>query len=591
MIEPLNIPALIAKTPNRLERFRFLVAYYLAQDTLTWRTRRTVQIEGLDEQSYRERITYQFILTSDFVLPYIQKFIASCKEDHELHNKITISDLHKSELDIYVPIDYLPKRTLMHFDLRDGDNSAIFLLNRFKSNPLQVSLMMPQLEAMGALNFAINSSSILTSIVFQAPHDLKELIRNEIRIKGLYNQETKICDKINGREKIINLLTKLLNRYFDNDDFLSNKNNKIDEICHLIDQLSNKIGIKNAFMDPCLNVFMLALDYFKTVKIHSLNISSINNVSILEKFFSDCETYLTEFINLTNSKDIYSLLSFYANHYYAFVPMKVKLDEYVMIKMEHLLPIRVNVPRVRAIYYRFKRCLTPLTMQLYTIKLGMEASQHYEVKCHDPSETEILHDKSFIEIGYKDRKKLDIPSIFGYSSSYTPHTQHFYTTKTKDEIDKICKKKGIQPYQKFRRTSQYLLGITYKINPSIIWTYRIGVLSLFLSALILFFDIPSDNAIYSTGVTSKKIRNIGDSGIHLFVPFITSIIMVSLRFRTKEKIVADYFKPHKLLMRILMWFIIICAGLKIWLPDECNSRKLFEYLKMLIQTIYEVFTF
>lgn len=532
----------------------------LTKDLFVWRRRRIVQIEDIDEKSYRERVSYQFYFPPDLIVTSLKELYESglTEKDNQYITKTASDDLMGKVFDIYIPMDYLPKRTLLDFDLRDSTNRAMILLDRFDTTNLTlVALIFPQLGKIEK-DFVDPCEKIITSLIFQAPHDLRSIIKN-LDIKLCHSSE-KLKFKI--------LLTNLLERYFGDHNFIEEHDNNIDNICTKIDELRETLNIKNIIStgDPSINVFMLALDYFKTAKLHSPDIKlPQGSKTLLRSYFDDCNHYLNAFINSKNKHKIHNFLSFYVEQYFAFVPIKVHIGDHIILKSEQLLVQKAKESFRYRFIKRVQRVLNPFMEQLYPIKIGTESSHHYEVKCHEPSEIEIIPEKSFIEVRNKrDIRINNMSDFFGYSSSYTCHTQHFYTTKGSTEIDQILKHRGIA------QTGKYYLGITYKIDPTLICMYRIGLISVLISLLILLF------AYVPPELQSSEIK----AGAPAFLPFIVPIIVLALRFRTKEKLVSDYFNWYKNSILAAILFMIIYAAAQVFWPETFNpNNQIINFLK------------
>jgi hypothetical protein len=520
-----DISCIMSMTEEDLKKINGLLITILVSPSNwpIWRKRRILNISSVDQNCYRLRTSYQLQIPKDM-----------------LSNVCSLLDIpfddkrFSGSWPLFIPLDWLPKHVLIDFSVFNPKGHRIPVLLRRETTDLTYEhILRPQLHlALYRFKFTSNShhlktfESLLKSLINQSPN----------------RKEVKVIDTGGSPEQIFKCFKsfwlKSLSAFPEHYKILVNKKDKVTQLLELVEHLLETCSSEDGFKDYALNPLLLAVDYFKIQKREA---PSLSPYQVVDGYLTECDRYLGFLKTISTStgsciKEIYEILTGHSQFYYLFFKVEEKPDEDFILKTEQIIPIEAHLfteaSKFKAfanwranllpiIWYGYRKFLSS---QQYPISLGKESSLHIEVECPAPAELRILPKRCFIEAG---NKRLHIDELFRYSPGSSQGVQHYYTSKSRDELIAAIKSEKLQ----------ISLWMRYSLDWMTKFVYGFGIVFL----LLVMFHYKSD----SSNTTSAP-----------YPLFFSIIVALLLTIRSKEPIVEAYLRWWKTSVLVLLFVVI-----------------------------------
>jgi hypothetical protein len=296
---------------------------------------------------------------------------------------------------------------------------------------------------------------------------------------------------------------------------------------------------------------LLIVDYLKTRSDPTGDIGDL-----IDSFLGESHAFVSSFLHLADDElrfaNVAMVLRRMARFYVAYSRVRVPLDQDFIIKMEQIIPSASEwswSEPIRALRYR--------GFQWYPIRIGDSRSTHIEVSCEHPIELEQVPGWTRVRVGHR---IVTANSLFGRSSHETRYHQHFYTTKTGEDIQRVLG--GADPRAP-RAMQDVKLGIKYAVERTTSWGYRLVNLVVFAALAFLI-------AVYDP----DKMRA-GQISVLPIVPVLFALFGALASLRPQESVVALRMRKYKTTV-LLMGFGMVTYFLSglIW-PTLATSLRRF----------------
>lgn len=532
---------------------------FSATDPTLWRKRKVEQIIPLNKYSYRARTSYQFNVPAEIVERVIREKRRKGDETKILARALTWTveafsgEKHigpgDSELEIILPITVFPKRVLLDFSITNMENRPVTLLSRHEGSRITQELIRFQLARFvpgetGEL-LSEGNRGLIRTIVFLGVDDLSKRLREyrvPLAIAGGSVEETFVegmsaftkdavgrflhpnTDRIVGHYGAETL--GLHRKSFDVSDRLASL------------RIANPLGLHNPICNPLIGV----LDYCKLRSDEERSRAggqTRHDGTAYREWFRDfidsCGRFSDSILALEDASllEAFPIIDQFVEHYIAYALLEVTPGKEFLIKIEQVVPTR-ETDQDQA-------------YQGYHVVVGETRSTHVEITSAIPTELEQVPGETRVMVAGTPVEK---GVVFGYSSHATKFLQHFYTTKSVEELERTLRARGYEIEPGSIETVE--LEVKYQVERTLHWMYRGGTI---IAVLFTFY-------FFSAGVWSVLRRAptavetpTGMSGGPLWspiVPLILTVWVLFARLRAQEPIVADRLRRY-------VWIVMWCA--------------------------------
>lgn len=504
-------------TSSGIASKEILAALFFAEPS-NWRLRQVLQISPLTHDSYRARTSFQFLIHRAFLEAAWNRAFADTPAP---------PDLPESEIEIVIPIDYLPKYVLLDFSLEGPDAKPLSLFTSRATSAISVEIFRQFTEELDesladgqrtAQQFTNNHSDIITCLISTGQNDVARALdsfgwstgrvptRSDFKngVAVLYESLTQRLtgDRHASATFQYTLMTRCAKFY--------------EVIAGLPASLCDAVGEDNPYWSLFLNPALLIADF--------LNIRGVvvpTDADVAE-FFDLCHAYLGGLVDLQDDKERFDYLTRFLSKltylYVAYARVKVPIDRDFMIKMDQIIPMEIKW---------WRRFTGGLRYQNYLIGVGGSRSTHIEVSCEHPIELEQRPKRSRVVVG---NRKVPVESVFSVGSHSTRYHQHFYTNRSIAEARRAISAAG----GRLRGQGYLWLRVYYTVEAGTIYGYRL-VSALALAALVLFVRL------YEPSKFSP-----GQAQFVTVIPFLSGFLGALAALRPQENVVAIRVRKHKL---------------------------------------------
>lgn len=523
-----------------------------------WRERCVTKYEALDEERVLERTSFQFRISPKLLSRCLYNLNGKDEKEQDIIQQLLADpvELETQEIEVILPFSIYPKRILLNFSLEGIDANPI-LVSRHASSRVSLDFALRMYFRYDTTHkrFISQNRKILRSLLFQAPEDLgRQLLAHEVGVASsqFFNNQMapnpQTLEKLNTQtNRIMKCVQGWLTGFVDA-GVLAPYSTGLNEIIHTGMRLQKSLEgiISHAGQyDPVLNPIMLILDYFKLY----FELNNGDSDATLSQFVRDAKAYLAHLHMLfnkgvTTQKLIYSTLNHFSYNYVAYAPCKIKIGRPFIIKTEQILPLVGERGMSFADWAKYY--LSQIKPSLYSkyrsiafpIEIGDDASRHYEIMCPSHTELHLKPSSTFLEIG---GRRFAPSTLFGYTASDSIERQHFYTTKTHEELEKILESRNISEGGDIR------LWIRYELDLSIRLAY-FCTLIFFAITTYLFF-------------VSYDPSNIGVSPL-LVIPIMNPLLALFLSLRPKERITLQRLQTYRIAFAVMSVGLVVYFLLK-----------------------------
>lgn len=538
------------RQPNDLLAEQLLVELFHEENPRTWRRRQVIQITPLDPESYLARISFQFRLSREL----IQRAWENARIDPP-HGPVP---LPQGEIEVILPVNYLPKDVLLSFSLEDQSGKPLTLLTSADSSRLSLAIVEAimslldeaeddQVDAAAAL--FRNHKPIIFALISSGQREIPALLSLRPSFHPQDPCEPQFCSGMTAfYERVLKPFTGLPELEAGmRDEFRVTFRLIHQTITALPAELREFLAGPEGYHSPLLNPSLLVATYLKNDRpvladqVHQRVLQFVAACYEFTQAVEQLERYPTR------SRQAMGLLRRLSRYYVAYCRMKVLIGRDFIIKMEHVIPLEVKW---------LERFTGGWREQKYPFRIGDTASTHIEVTCKQPIELEQVPKATYLV--FNDRR---FPShlLFGRSSHSTRYQQHFYTNMTPDEVRLALQAHGVQAGRHVMY--DFRLRISYSVEATIMWGYRF--VSLLTSvALIVFLGG------YNPGGSDQ-----GPLRLVPLVPLLIGLLGAVASLRTQERMVAVRTRKHKITVLVLVFLMSVYFLAGLIFPYEVTAFR------------------
>lgn len=537
-----------------------LVTEFFLAEPRDWRRRQVLQISPLEPASYLARISFQFYLPRDLINRARERAF------HDIpQSQVTVP---QDELEIILPIDYLPKYVLLNFSLEDQSGKPIPLLPSGESNELSLGIVEPAFAEVDthvrdgadtAAAFFREFKFVISALTSAGQGETQSRLRSLHAFPEIDPSTAQYCcgmiafyedvlKEFTGHPNLSPSLTDSIRQ-----DFLQIHL----AIGHLTADAKKVLAAGEGYHSPLLNPPLLIGSYLRYPK----PVKSDDVAEHVGFFLEECQGFLRAVAELQADQVrfgwIMKLLSRLSRFYVAYTRMRVPIERHFLVKMEHVIPLQPEW---------WERFSGPWSEHRYPIRVGDSRSTHIEVTCEHPIELEQVPKATRVlferEEGLLDvllrRKRWRIHVLFGKSSHSTRYRQHFYTDKTPEEIRAMVKAHGVRltPEVMF----DFKLKIRYTVERAMKWGYRL-ISFIALLALIVFVRIYAPAEL-----SGEEFRLVS------LIPLLSGLLGAIASLRPQENIVAIRTRRHKVFVLMILFAMSVYFLVGLACP-ECTTAS------------------
>lgn len=546
-------------TPKTYKVFQYELAVNLATDwhVCNWRLRRVERIKTLDQETYHQKTSFQFVIPPERVFKAIRLLLSQSflnETERAYLSNLKESDLSNIEIPIIVPLDRFPKRILLGFSLQDSTGKPIVFLTRYDSSKLGYLILRAFLKTVQkhegkdkaaseikALKGFIDSPiKVFTSLVFMADKDLKKECERFHLGSNFKNDFSSITEELEKYKEIFMHQIQMAEAEFfpiwsrigsDIREILISVSN-IQTICR------DQAGIRDwDGINPATNPLILVGDYF----LLNEHLNSQDKFTPIKSFIDEVKIYtfkLEEFCKIASPevlKAVLGMLNVAASSYLGFFEIIVNVDKPFIIKYEQVLSAG-------------KRRFGGIG---YGINLGFERSWHLEVICPSTMEVQYQPQKSYIELeGIKGEFRPE--EIIGSEIGTSKDRYHYYKNRTWLDIDKYLIARGSLPSLKEGLRPTVTLWAKFKLDWLLLWSHWLGFGIVLFWALMFFylFDYRNPLQIFEGGGQGKRDPI-------LWITLVGPLVVFFMAVREKESITVELLGNLK---KGIIWIVGIMYG-------------------------------
>jgi len=496
---------------------------FFVSDPHAWRLRQVTQITPLTTDSYRTQTSYQ--------LRFGKGLIEQAWSDAVVGTPPPAPRRPDSDPELIVPVDYLPKSVLLDFSLLEGAGKPLLLLRSgeisattFEAVRAGVTFLDQKcgdgLNTAGA--FFASNAPIIWPIVATGQHEIPERLERLNCFPTANPSEHDYCTAMTGffNDAIEHLLDRSLNRA-EREVCWTKLRTIYAEIGRMGEELAALVGGGDYYDHPVFNAPLLFSDYARAR-------DDLYGATerVVSEFLDASHGFTQALLQLTADEKRFPLmlrlLHRFSRHYVAYTRMRVPIDRDFMIKMEQVIPAgdEPYSPWLHPVNRWLHR-----NYQWYPIRIGDTRSTHIEISCEHPAELEQVPGKAKVRVG---GRILSASTVFGRSSYETKYHQHFYTTKSGEEIRRILRLPGE------RQMFDLHFGVRFAVERSLLWGYR-----LFLSVMMVA-------AVFLVAVYDPDRMRKHDMSFLPVVPILFALFGALSALRTQEGIVGSRMMQYKL---------------------------------------------
>src|SRR2546427_3563533 len=374
---------------------------FLLRDLRRWVDRRVERITPLDDEAYANRVSYQMLLSPEMFLEGLQELDLVNPQPKAV--RPFFGDplrLVGQEVDLYVPIERLPKKILLDFSISDGDGHRLIVVHRREAARLSVKKL--RLEVVLALmrlgRYDQERDEIWSTVEGLDPLFQALIVSSSDEGRSIYSREG-----IGDDEHIASCMAvrcwraciwrrtygstslfraQLFPRYLEpTPDFGA--------LCAMLVELAMPIlldkivamarhlyaavpGARGGLHNPVINPLLLCVDYLKAVEEESLSRGGVwgarETSQAVEGFLKLCARYCDFVLCLFErekalgtgpgalASEVYAALANFEDHYILYCLHTVGLGRSFLIKTEQVVPlVDPWIKKMPVVGYRVKR--------------------------------------------------------------------------------------------------------------------------------------------------------------------------------------------------------------------------------------------
>lgn len=309
-------------------------------DPWIWRRRQVLQITPLNPQSYRARASYQFQFTRELI-----------REAHRnvFRNTAIPPDAPEDEIEMILPIDYLPKCVLLDFSLEDMSGNPLPLLPSADTTPLSFEIVrtaMPHLDllcgdgANTAQAFFQDHRDIIFSLIATGQGEISARLTH---LRAFHQWRPLELDFQMGVTRFYGeALEQFSGQHQLSQDILNLSYPRLAETYRRISQMTPELqaylGGSDGYYDPLLNPCILIVDYLKSLPAFDPR----QLLGAVDDFLDRCDAFITGILVLLDDDKrfwpVVSLLARMDRSYVAYARLKVPIGRDFVLKMDQIIP-------------------------------------------------------------------------------------------------------------------------------------------------------------------------------------------------------------------------------------------------------------
>lgn len=505
------------------ERFfnAVLEALFLDEEPRDWRLRGELRITPVTVDSYRERVRYQFRLSRRLIEAAMTRAGGAL-------------DPGASEVEVVMPIDYLPKQLLLDATVKDSDGKDTHVLHSTETTARMTSIFRAAMRAIDervgtadrpdvARRFLEQSERIVTCLIGSGQGEIARRLEIARRFPPDHPRPR---DFVRG---MLDYLGEALQQFTGQ----RTPSPALRFACEVAAE--SALGVLerrplaaldgNEFHSPILNPLLLVTDYLKK------HFVSAKPEASIDQFLLDCRIFHRNLLPLLEDPlwPYIGVVLFQMTYYYtAMARMTVPLGGDFTVELEQIIPLGDPVPwRWRDRAAQTWRNLRYAGYQWYPLRLGDYRSVHVEVISETPAELEQLPRKALVDAG---GTLVPASVVFGRASHEASDYSHFYTNKTAQELSMTSKALGLGLDANVVM-HDLKLGIKYRIEAATRWGYRL------ITMVVVFASL------YLLSVYDPEVR--GRGSFLPVVPLLFTLLGALASFRPQETIVATRMRKYK----------------------------------------------
>jgi hypothetical protein len=509
-----------------------LEALFLADDPRSWRLRTVLHISPVNRTAYRARQSFQFHIGTDFI-ERVWETLAS------RYSHLPPMPDDGEEIEIILPIDYLPKYVLLDFSLTDQPGKPIALLTSGETANLSLGIFRAAMEAVDAR--AGDGTRRATDTFLGAAEDIVFCLiasgQREIPVRlkegTLPRVEASELDYTLGMLRFVeDGLRQFGGPGFPHvlRDLCQRESREFYRRLRALDpDLAGLLQGREGFHSPLFNPLTLFVDFLKT---HPPEPEG-DVEPRLRWFFAACRRYVDAVDDLADDElrfwPVFLALSRFTRSYPAYARLKIPVGRDFVVKIEQLIPGETTWSWRRPVQSWSER-----HHQWYPFRLGDSRSLHIEVTCQHPLELEQDPRKTRV---VAEGRLIPVEDLFGRAGHNTRYEQHFYTNKTARQLESVLGAAGLPRGP--RTMVDLRLGIRFDVDVTTRLAYRLVSVVVAAAGIALL-------AVYDPA----KVRN-GDRSLLPLIPILFALFGALGSLKPQESLVAIRMRKYKLAVLIM----------------------------------------
>jgi hypothetical protein len=488
----------------------------LFSDPSVWRLRKVQQISPLTHDSWRSRTSFQLL---------IHRALLQAAWTRAFRGPGAQPPLPDNDVDLVLPIDFLPKRVLLDFSLEGPDGKGLALFTSSAASQISAemfSLFVEDLDASvddgrhRASEFLEQNRPIVDCLISTGQNDARRAL------EGFAVTHRRDPDPREFRRGMSLLYESVVSRLGGDPSTFAEIDYELAlraEASHAV--LAATPPALRALVDgapawsPFLNPALLVGDFVRLR-------GEPPTRQLLVTFFELCDRYRTHLADLQDDEERFPYLARFlsklTDQYIAYARVRVPIDRDFVIKIDQIVPLAVSLGA---------RLVGGLRYQNYAVALGGSRSSHVEISCEHPVELEQIPARSRIVVG---RRTLPVETVFSVGSHSTRYHQHFYTNRSVEDVRRALAAAG----RGADGQGYIFLRIYYTIEAATIYGYRI-VSALAVAALVLFVRLYEPSSLGRSQLQFVSV-----------IPFFSGFLGALSALRPQENVVAIRVRKHKL---------------------------------------------
>jgi len=531
-----------------------LEALFVTDEPRSWRLRTVLQITPVSRTAYRARTSIQFSLTPRLI-ERVWDGLSS------VFSGLPPTPGDGDQVEIILPLEYLPKYVLLDFSLLDQSGKPIALLTSGETTNLSFGVVrfamekIDQLAADGrqdAVKFLDDAERIIYCLVATGQREIASRLSY---VGSVPHHSPATLEFIHGM------------LHFVADGFHQACGRQLDhgvrEICHrgisdfcglletMNSGLKDLLGGPDGLHSPLLNPLTLVVDYFR--RYHG---GGDDPARTLQQFFASCRAFTSKMDSLADDElrfwTVFRILDRFTRSYPAYARMSVPIGRDFIVKIDQLIPGESTSLWRHPIQRMVER-----NYQWYPFRTGDTRSLHIEVICDHPLELEQVPRATRLRVG---GRLIPRTMLFGRAGYNTKYEQHFYTQKTAEELQTALGDR------RKRSMFDFKVGVKFRVELATRISYRLIAIVVFaaLFALIVVYD-------------PVKLRK-GETNLLPLVPILFALFGALGSLKPQENLVALSVRKYKIavlsvgaLMSLYFLVGLVFPGVAFWVRALVKS--------------------